>query len=56
MDPLTNSTHDPSNKIIANKVKIPLPFSGIPLNIEYKGKKYHSGTICEGVVIALAGI
>jgi hypothetical protein len=55
-EPVTNSVHDPSKKITANNVHIPLPFSGIPRKILYNGRKYHSGTICEGVVIALAGI
>jgi len=34
--------------------KIPSNLSVTDLNTAYKGKKYHSGTICDGVIKPLA--
>jgi len=49
-----------TNGIINNAItkqaikKIPSNLSVTDLKTAYKGKKYHSGTICEGVINALA--
>jgi hypothetical protein len=37
-------------------IKIPVTLLGIIFRIQYKGKKYHSGTMCLGVFEAVASI
>jgi hypothetical protein len=48
-----------SKKMQAKNIKIkksPNNLLGTERKIAYKGKKYHSGTICEGVNIGFASI
>lgn len=55
INPKINGNNN-NNNIAKAKIIIPINLSGTDLNIAYRGKKYHSGTIWFGVTKGLLRI